>query len=174
MPKFMSIVLNKPFRLPLFVFVLFSMAVSAEKLPTPVDKVVVEKSSRKMRLYSGASEIAVFPVSLGRSPVGAKACEGDNKTPEGVFRVLEHKSDSAYYLSLRLSYPEPGNIASAAAKGCKPGSDVMIHGMRNGFGWLGRTHLWRDWTRGCIAVTNEEMKKIWALVPDGAVVEIKP
>ena len=170
----MSIVLSQPIRLLLIVFALFSMAASAEKLPTPVDKVVVEKSSRKMRLYSGASELAVFPVSLGRSPAGAKECEGDNKTPEGVFRVLEHKRDSAYFLSLRLSYPEPVNVASAAAKGCKPGSDVMIHGMRNGFGWLGRAHLWWDWTRGCIAVTNEEMTKIWALVPDGAVVEIKP
>lgn len=127
-----------------------------------------------MHLYAGAREIAVFPISLGRTPVGSKECEGDNKTPEGIFRVVEHKRDSAYFRSLRLSYPESANVARAAAKGCKPGTDVMIHGMRNGFGWLGRAHLWWDWTRGCIAVSNDEMAKIWALVLDGALVEIKP
>lgn len=170
----MMIILNPIRRLLLCVFAFFSLNSNAEMLPMTADKVVVEKSLRKIRLYSGTRELAVFPISLGRSPIGAKECEGDNKTPEGIFRVLEHKRDSAYFLSLRLSYPEPTNLAIAANKGCKPGLDVMIHGMRNGFGWLGRAHLWWDWTRGCIAVTNEEMAKIWALVPDGAIVEIKP
>lgn len=137
------------------------------------DRVVVEKSKRMMRLFSGGVELVSFGISLGRSPVGEKRCEGDDKTPEGIFRVIQHKADSAYYRSLRISYPEPVQVEAAKTKGCKPGGDIMIHGIRNGFGWIGRLHRLVDWTHGCIAVTNEEIEKVWNLVPDGVIVEIK-
>jgi murein L,D-transpeptidase YafK len=146
--------------------------VLSDELKT-VDRVVIVKSKRTMQLFEGKVEIASFEVSLGRSPEGSKECDGDNKTPEGLFRVTEHKADSTYYRSLRLSYPELVNTEAAKTKGCLPGSDIMIHGIRNGFGWIGRFHRILDWTRGCIAVTNEEIEKIWVLVPDGATVEIK-
>ena len=48
----------------------------------------------------------------------------------------------------------------------------MIHGLKNGLGWIGAFHLFTDWTQGCIAVTNQEIDEIWALVPDGTLVEI--
>lgn len=126
-----------------------------------------------MRLYAGKTELASFEISLGRNPVGAKECEGDNKTPEGLFRVTEHKENSTYYRSLRLSYPEQKNMELAKIIGCNPGGDIMIHGIRNGFGWLGRWHRFLDWTQGCIALTNEEIEKIWRLVPNGTIVDIK-
>jgi murein L,D-transpeptidase YafK len=137
------------------------------------NKVVIEKSARTLTLYSDSRVIAAFKIALGRSPIGEKECDGDNKTPEGVFRVTEHKANSAYHRALRLSYPEASNTMAAAAKGCKPGSDIMIHGIRNGFGWVGRWHRLFDWTRGCVALTNEEIEKVWELVSDSTIVEIK-
>jgi murein L,D-transpeptidase YafK len=141
--------------------------------PIKATRVVIEKSKRIMKLYAGNTELASFEVSLGRTPTGAKECEGDNKTPEGVFHVTEHKENSAYYRSLRLSYPEQKNIEIAKTIGCKPGSDIMIHGIKNGLGWLGRWHRLLNWTKGCIALTNEEIEKVWNLVPNGTPVEIK-
>jgi len=50
----------------------------------------------------------------------------------------------------------------------------MIHGLPNGMGAVGPLHLASDWTKGCIAVTNEEIEEIWRVVPDGTAVEITP
>jgi murein L,D-transpeptidase YafK len=50
----------------------------------------------------------------------------------------------------------------------------MVHGMRNGLGWLGRLHRAIDWTDGCVAVTNGEIDEIWRVVPDGTKITLKP
>ena len=55
-----------------------------------------------------------------------------------------------------------------------PGGDIMVHGLPNGFGWLGEPHQVRHWTDGCIAVTNAEIDEIWRAVADGSPIEIKP
>jgi murein L,D-transpeptidase YafK len=88
--------------------------------------------------------------------------------------VVGRNPKSAYHLSLRLSYPNAADVAAAKAKGCPPGGDIMIHGITNGLGWMGRLHRQVDWTLGCIAVTDEEIERIWNLVPDGTPVEITP
>jgi murein L,D-transpeptidase YafK len=106
--------------------------------------------------------------------VGKKECQGDLKTPEGQYRVVGRNPKSAYHLSLRLSYPNAADVAAAKAKGCPPGGDIMIHGITNGLGWMGRLRRQVDWTLGCIAVTDEEIERIWNLVPDGTPVEIRP
>ena len=113
-------------------------------------------------------------MALGRNPVGPKTCQGDNRTPEGIYAVTEHKRDSGFYRALRLSYPAPVDYARAAKMGCEPGGDIMIHGLENGYGWVGTAHRSADWTRGCVAVTNEEMDTLWTWIPDGTVVEIRP
>ena len=58
--------------------------------------------------------------------------------------------------------------------GVSPGGDIMIHGIKNGLTWAGASHTEFDWTKGCIAVTNEEMEEIYKLVPNGTIVEIRP
>jgi L,D-peptidoglycan transpeptidase YkuD (ErfK/YbiS/YcfS/YnhG family) len=50
----------------------------------------------------------------------------------------------------------------------------MIHGIKNGFSKVGERHAESDWTKGCIAVTDEEIEEIERLVPNGTVVEIRP
>lgn len=62
----------------------------------------------------------------------------------------------------------------AEAKGVSPGGDIVIHGIRNGLGWLGRLHRLYDWTEGCIAATDQEMIEIWNAVPDNTPIEIRP
>lgn len=146
----------------------------AFRAPVQTDKVVVEKSRRKMTVWRQGQVVATFPVALGRAPVGAKTCEGDMRTPEGKYRVTEHKPDSAFYRALRLSYPEEPDIARAREQGCSPGGNILIHGLENGFGYVGDAHRSVDWTRGCIAITNQEMDRLWTLVPDGTEVEIVP
>jgi murein L,D-transpeptidase YafK len=65
-------------------------------------------------------------------------------------------------------------VENARKQGISPGGDVFIHGLPNGFGWLGSAQRRYDWTDGCIAVTNAEMDEIWRAVPDGTPIEIKP
>ncbi len=122
----------------------------------------------------GGKVVASYPASLGRQPVGAKASEGDMRTPEGVYRISQHKVDSTCYRALRISYPSPEQQAAAKAAGRAPGGNIMIHGLKNGWGWLGRCHRWWDWTAGCVAVTNAEMDLLWDAVADGTPVELRP
>lgn len=136
------------------------------------DRVLIVKSKRSMKLLANGKVLKAYRISLGRTPLGHKQCEGDNRTPEGLYTVIEHKGDSAYHLALRLSYPGPDDMAAAAAKGCSPGGNIMIHGLGTE-SWIRRAHLQRDWTRGCIALTNEEIEEVWELVPNGTIVEIR-
>lgn len=137
------------------------------------DRVVVVKSSRELVLFRESKVLKRYRVSLGQVPVGPKEREGDRKTPEGVYRITEHKRDSAYHLALRISYPGAKDIQRAKAAGVNPGSDIMIHGIQNGMGFLGRLHRLVDWTAGCIALTNSEIQEILSVVPVGTIVEIR-
>jgi murein L,D-transpeptidase YafK len=89
--------------------------------------------------------------------------------------VLDRRNaKSRFYKSIHVSYPDGEDKKQAAGRGVAPGGDIMIHGLPNGFGWLGDTHRVHDWTDGCVAVTNAEMDEIWDLVPDGTPVDIRP
>lgn len=84
------------------------------------------------------------------------------------------KADSSFHRALHLSYPSAADRARAVAQGVDPGGLIMIHGLKNGLGWLGRLHRLFDWTDGCIAVTNPEIEQIWQSVPDGTPIELRP
>ncbi|AYC99912.1 L,D-transpeptidase family protein [Neorhizobium sp. NCHU2750] len=137
-------------------------------------RVLVLKSERRMEILSGGTIVKTYPIALGGSPVGHKEKEGDGRTPEGNYVLDWRNARSGYHLSMHVSYPGPSDTARARAAGEDPGGMIMIHGQRNYFGWLGSLTQWFDWTDGCIAVTNPEMDEIWALVPDGTPIEIRP
>lgn len=141
---------------------------------TVANRILVEKSQRKLTLLRDATVLKEYSVSLGKVPAGAKEREGDQKTPEGIYRITEHKLDSSFYRALRVSYPEARDIERAKKAGVPPGSDIMVHGMKNGLGLIGRFHRFSDWTAGCIALTNSEIEEILAAVPNGTVIEIRP
>ncbi|QQR75314.1 MAG: L,D-transpeptidase family protein [Holophagales bacterium] len=162
----------------LTVIALLAWANWPEAAPLPagtrVERIVVRKAERVMELESGGVVVRRYRVSLGRVPVGAKEREGDRKTPEGLYRIDDRNPRSCCHLSLHISYPSPEDTRRAAARGESPGSLIMIHGLRNGFGWLGRLHRLADWTYGCIAVTDAEMDELWRVVADGTPILITP
>lgn len=165
--------------------VLVSAAVAAgllgaRRVPAPlppgtrVDLLVVQKSERRMLLYSDGAVVRSYAIALGHDPLGPKRRQGDHRTPEGWYLIDEHNPNSAFHRSLHVSYPSARDAARARAAGYSAGGDVMIHGTRNGLGWLGRLHRAADWTDGCIAVTDSEMDELYALVPDGTPIYILP
>lgn len=148
----------------------------APPLPPDVraDLVRVEKRARTLTLFRSGEALRSYPVSLGGDPVGHKRREGDERTPEGRY-VLDYRNPaSAAHRSIHVSYPDWADVARARAEGVPPGGMIMVHGITNGLGWLGRLHRLWDWTDGCIAVTNAEMDEIWNAVPDGTPIEIRP
>jgi murein L,D-transpeptidase YafK len=146
----------------------------AEAHLTRADQAIVVKSQRTLTLLSQGQVLRTYKVALGGTPVGAKEREGDHKTPEGHYVLDRRNAKSRFYKSIHVSYPSEQGRRKAAERGVAPGGDVMIHGLPNGFGWLGATHRHLDWTDGCIAVTDAEMDQIWDLVADGTPIEIRP
>jgi murein L,D-transpeptidase YafK len=139
-----------------------------------VDRIVILKSARTMTLMSHGEVLKTYKVALGTEPVGAKQRTGDHKTPEGLYKVDWKNAQSKFHKALHVSYPNAEDRARAKKMGVEPGGEIEIHGLGSKFGWVGALHRKRDWTDGCIAVTNEEIDEIWALVPVGTVIEIKP
>lgn len=138
------------------------------------DRLVVEKSARRLTLFRDSKPLKTYRVALGRAPIGPKEYEGDQRTPEGIYSIDFHKPDSDYHLALHVSYPEQHDIDRAVADGQSAGSDIMIHGLPNGRGWIGRFHRRSDWTAGCVAVTDFEIEEIYRAVPDGTPIELRP
>jgi murein L,D-transpeptidase YafK len=141
---------------------------------TRADRILVEKAARRLTLFDGLTPLKQYAIALGRSPVGPKQREGDGRTPEGTYFIDRRKSNSAFHRALHVSYPSVADTTKAAGVGFSPGGDIMIHGLRNGLGWLGAIHRSADWTAGCIAVTNAQIEEIWQAVPNGVPIEIRP
>ncbi|MDF1706782.1 MAG: L,D-transpeptidase family protein [Paracoccaceae bacterium] len=134
-----------------------------------VTRVLVFKEARRMHLMHFDRALASFEIDLGFAPVGHKNFEGDGRTPEGEYLIDRRNPNSRFHLSLGISYPNEEDIARALAAGKKPGGDIFIHG---------RPRLYqngqRDWTWGCIAVTDAEMEVIYSMVQDGTPISIFP
>lgn len=138
------------------------------------DRIIIVKSSRTMTLFHSGSVLRSYKVALGGHPVGAKERQGDERTPEGEYKIDSRNAHSQFHLALHISYPNAADRARARSLGLDPGGDIMIHGLPAGWARIGAAHRLRDWTLGCIAVTNPEIEEIWQLVPVGTTVEIKP
>jgi tetratricopeptide (TPR) repeat protein len=138
------------------------------------DKILIEKKERRLMLISKGDVLKTYKIALGGNPVGPKERSGDNKTPEGTYVIDARNKDSRYHLSLHVSYPNERDKKRAKELGVSPGGNIMIHGIKNGFSWVGDFHAEVDWTKGCIAVTDEEIEEIARLAPNGTVVEIRP
>ena len=138
------------------------------------DLVEVHKAERRLELKREGRVLKAYRVALGFAPERHKEREGDGRTPEGDYRIDARNPRSAFHLSLRVSYPDDRDRARAEALGVPPGGDIYIHGQPNGpRKWL-VGHPDRDWTTGCVAVTDAEMREIWSRVPTGARVVIHP
>ncbi len=133
-----------------------------------VTRIYVFKDSRRLYLMNGDTALRSYEFELGFSPEGHKAQEGDGRTPEGAYVINRLNPRSQYHLSLGISYPNRVDVAKADAMGVEPGGDIFIHGTPARF--AGQD----DWTAGCIAVTNEEIEEIFAMVRVGTPIYIYP
>jgi murein L,D-transpeptidase YafK len=141
---------------------------------TTIDRILVEKSARRLSVFTGGKKLKSYRIALGRNPIGAKREEGDMKTPEGLYTIDSRNPQSDYHLALHVSYPSDEDTARATERGVNAGFDIMIPGIRTGGDWIGAFHRMRDWTAGCIALTDEEVEELWRVTPDGTLIEIRP
>jgi len=143
---------------------------------TVADKIVVDKSDRRMYLYKNGSEIASFRVSLGANDYqGEKVQKGDKRTPIGTYTILNKRCHPVKYMAMTISYPNASDRAKAATRGVHPGSLITIHGQPE---WNSDGHgdsytLSRDWTDGCIALTNSGMRKLWSMIRVGTPITLR-
>ena len=137
-----------------------------------IDKVFVDKSDRILQLLSGDTVVKSYRIALGDNPVGHKQQQGDERTPVGVYTLDYKNENSIAHRSIHISYPNAVDKARAQSRGLNPGGDIMIHGQMNGFGHLAWINQRRDWTDGCIAVTDSEMDEIMEAVKVGTAIEI--
>ena len=133
-----------------------------------VTRIQVLKEQRTMQLIHNQTILRSYTFDLGFAPTGHKVQEGDGRTPEGAYRIDRRNPNSRFHLSLGISYPNSRDIAVAKSKGVEPGGDIFIHGTPSR--WVGTP----DWTWGCIAVANEEMDEIFAMVQTGTLIYIYP
>lgn len=140
-----------------------------------IDRIVVVKKERKMYLYKEGKVQRTIPVSLGKNPLGHKQEQGDYRTPEGEYFIHRKLCSPKYYRSLCISYPRPSDKASAEARGVNPGGDITIHAQPkwNADGKGDSYTLARNWTQGCVAITNEAMKELWYAVHEGVPITIR-
>ncbi len=143
----------------------------------PASGIAVVKSERKMFLLDPTGRpYREYQIALGGNPVGPKQSEGDERTPEGLYKIETRNPDSQYHLSLKISYPNETDIKEARELGLDPGSDIFIHGVPNDK-WALEAYMYRfkpEWTNGCIAVSNRDIEEIWDAVSDGTPIEILP
>lgn len=138
------------------------------------DSILILEKDHVLELLAGGKVIRTYKVALGQGGLAPKQRQGDARTPEGHYAISARYAASEYHRALQVSYPNAEDRKRAARLGVPPGGDILIHGLPNGRGWLGAAHRLRDWTLGCIAVTDPEIEEIWKLVPLGTPVEIRP
>ena len=138
------------------------------------DLVLVLKSESKVMLLKDGKPVREYRAAFGANPKGHKQRQGDERTPEGSY-VLDYKNrNSSFYKSIHISYPNERDKRRARQDGVDPGGAIMIHGQKNGCGWLSRIFQKFNWTDGCIAVSNAAMDEIWEAVRVGTPIEIRP
>jgi murein L,D-transpeptidase YafK len=134
----------------------------------PVTRIQVFKSQGVLQLLNGNRLLKAYPFELGFAPTGHKQFEGDGRTPEGGYTINRRNPNSRYHLSLGISYPNADDYAYAVAQGRDPGGEIFIHGTPSLFSGQD------DWTWGCIAVSNDAIEEIYAMVKDGTPIFIYP
>jgi murein L,D-transpeptidase YafK len=161
---------------------------SNDELPQmTLPRLIITKKDRKLEVFDGDKLVKTFPISLGFTPIGAKETEGDGKTPEGKFYIYTKNAESKFYLSLGISYPgvrdaerglneglvsqaEHDEIVEAVKQRKKPpqktplGGEIFLHGGGTG----------KDWTYGCAALTDEDIRELFNAIPLGTPIEILP
>jgi murein L,D-transpeptidase YafK len=146
------------------------------KLPdnAVVSRIIVFKSRRQMLVYADGELVNTYVISLGGYPVGKKQIDGDGRTPEGLYTINAKNPNSVCHKNLGVSYPDAVDISNAKRLGKSPGGDIKIHGVSNGWSFIGKFQRWYDWTNGCMGLTDAEVDDLYAHTAIGTAIEIRP
>lgn len=139
-----------------------------------IEKVLVLKSAHQLQLINDGKTLKTYRISLGKKPKGPKLMEGDKRTPEGLYWLDWRKTSDRYYLAMHISYPNITDSARSRREGVNPGGMIMIHGTPDTEEFPEQYFHTLDWTDGCIAMRNIDMREVWGLVKDGTMIEIRP
>ena len=139
-----------------------------------IEKVLVLKSAHQLQLLNDGKPLRTYRISLGKQPRGAKLMEGDKRTPEGIYWVDWRKISDRFNLAMHISYPNVADSVRSMREGVAPGGMIMIHGTPDTLDYPEQLFHTLDWTDGCIAMRNIDMREVWQLVPDGTMIEIRP
>lgn len=142
--------------------------------PLIADRVIVRKAERRLYLMRGDTVLRTYRVALGLNPVGPKEQEGDSRTPEGHYQLTRRNPRSEYFLSIQVSYPNDKDLQRAHRNRLTPGGSIMIHGLPNELRREPAYYEQRDWTDGCIAVSDSDMLEIWLMTPQDTPIDILP
>jgi L,D-peptidoglycan transpeptidase YkuD (ErfK/YbiS/YcfS/YnhG family) len=142
--------------------------------PLIADRVIVHKAERRLYLMRGDTVLRSYRVALGLNPVGPKEQEGDSRTPEGHYQLTRRNPRSEYFLSIQVSYPNDKDMQRARRNRLTPGGSIMIHGLPNELRREPAYYEQRDWTDGCIAVSDSDMLEIWLMTPQDIPIDILP
>lgn len=158
----------------LFIVLLLIFQTAHGESTQKADTVLVVKSEKRLYLMSKGEQFASLPVTFGAEPTGHKQARGDGRTPEGYYTLGYKNLNSKFYKSIHISYPNMQDRKNARRLGVDPGGDIMIHGQANGWEWASPLVQLFSWTDGCIALSNENMDRVWASVDSGTPIEIRP
>ncbi len=167
-------------------------AYAAKSYPSDINLIRVYKSERRLDIVNrGNYVLKSYRIMLGASPIGHKTTEGDEKTPEGTYTLDSKNPQSKFYKSIHISYPNAKDKAQAKARGVSPGGDIMIHGIPNSFAdftktlesfglgglsddLIRSTIIYFDWTNGCIALNDNDMREVYNIIDIPTKIEIYP
>jgi murein L,D-transpeptidase YafK len=138
------------------------------------DTILIVKHERKLYLLRDDSPLRSYRIALGLSPTGAKEREWDFRTPEGSYIIDFRQEHSHYFKALHISYPSPADLKRSSALHSPAGRDIFIHGEPNQPTKPVSYYKTRDWTNGCIALSDEDLQDVWNLTAGQTRVEIVP
>lgn len=165
--------IRKALLLILPIFMMPGPVIASPSSASTADYILVKKSERKLFLLNNGNILKEYNVSLGQNPKGNKERRGDKKTPEGVYKITYRNPQSKFHYSLHINYPNSSDRRRANQRGLNPGSEIFLHGIPNRHRDPEALRN-KDWTNGCIALMDHEIKEIARYVKDGTVIEILP
>ena len=182
--------------LALLVFVWLAPAQSHEASAGPQAEpwLLVDTEELTLKVMQGERpQMTLHNIAIGRYGASPQKRRGDNNTPLGRFRITRIQRNSNFHRFIGLSYPgvehaekgyreglisqrELQAILGAHRRGESPPQNTLLGG-RIGIHGLGRgdpgLHETMNWTRGCVALTDEQVDSLLSWARIGMTVEIR-
>jgi murein L,D-transpeptidase YafK len=143
-----------------FLLFYFSIFIFVANANDSIDMIIVDKSLRILQVIQNGLIVKNFSIDLGFDPIGHKHFKGDGKTPEGLYYISNKSKNSDFYLSLQVSYPNKWDQRNAGSFNRNAGDYIMIHGEPNNK----RVPKEKDWTNGCIALSNKDIAELYKYI----------